>query len=375
MSQDHRRTSVVVLAVGLVAFATLAALLVPWDPVPGELDPPSAEAVFSVEQIARAEAFSRLARVWSWSSLAMSLVATCWLGFSALGPRLVRRLPGPWWLQVVLAVAAVGVGVRLLTLPLGLLAHRHVVDYGLSTQSSAAYLVDVVKGEAIGTGTTALAVLLVVACARRWRRAWPAVAGGALGVLVLAGSWVYPIAIEPVFNDFEPLPAGSLRTAILDLADRQGVEVDGVLVADASRRTTTLNAYVSGLGSTRRVVVYDNLVEDLPQDQALSVVAHEFAHAKHRDVLVGSTLGVAGVVFGVGLLGVVVSGVGRRRGVALGEPAAVPLVLALVAVGSFLASPVQSTISRQVEARADVSSLRATGDEGSFVTMQTQLAT
>ena len=83
--------------------------------------------------------------------------------------------------------------------------------------------------------------------------------------------------VEPLFNWFTPLADGPLRTQILELADEEGVEVDDVLVADASRRTTTLNAYVSGFGSTRRVVVYDNLVDDLPEDQALSVVAHELA--------------------------------------------------------------------------------------------------
>ncbi len=98
--------------------------------------------------------------------------------------------------------------------------------------------------------------------------------------------------------------------------------IDDVLVADASRRTTTLNAYVSGFGGTRRVVLYDNLVNDVPQDQALSVVAHELAHARYDDVLVGSLLGAAGAVFGVGLLGLLVgaswgsdaaSGCGSRR--------------------------------------------------------------
>ena len=85
-------------------------------------------------------------------------------------------------------------------------------------------------------------------------RAWPAVAGGLLAGLVLVGSFVYPLVVEPLFNSFTPLPDGALRSQILRLADREGVHVDDVLVADASRRTTTLNAYVSGFGSTRRVV-------------------------------------------------------------------------------------------------------------------------
>ena len=129
-------------------------------------------------------------------------------------------------------------------------------------------------------------------------------------MLVLLGSFVYPLLVEPLFNSFTPLPDGSLRTRILALADAEGVHVDDVLVADASRRTTTLNAYVSGFGGTRRVVVYDKLVEDLPEDEALSVVAHELAHARHDDVVTGSVLGAAGALVAVGLLALVV---GRGR--------------------------------------------------------------
>ena len=150
--------------------------------------------------------------------------------------------------------------------------------------------------------------------------------------------------------------------------------MDDVLVADASRRTTTLNAYVSGFGGTRRVVVYDNLVEDLPEAEALSVVAHELAHARHRDVVTGSVLGAAGALFGVGLLSLVVGAMGERRRLSMADPAVVPLVLALAAVATFVASPVENTVSRQIETRADVDALETTGDSDAFVAMQRQLA-
>jgi STE24 endopeptidase len=185
---------------------------------------------------------------------------------------------------------------------------------------------------------------------------------------------VYPLLVEPLFNSFTPLPDGSLRTRILALAEKEGVHVDDVLVADASRRTTTLNAYVSGFGGTRRVVVYDTLVEDLPEDEALSVVAHELAHARHQDVVVGSVLGAAGALVGVGLLALVVGAVGRRRGVRMADPAVVPLVLALLAVGTLAASPLENAVSRRIETRADVDALRATHDPDAFVAMQVQLA-
>ena len=136
---------------------------------------------------------------------------------------------------------------------------------------------------------------------------------------------------------------------------------------------------MSGFGSTRRVVLYDNLVRDVPEDQVLSVVAHELGHARHDDVLTGSLLGAAGSVLGIGLLGLVI---GRRRGrhgpemqKTAGDPAVVPRVLALVAVAGLLASPVQNGISRQIETRADVDALEATGDPEAFIEVQRQLAT
>ncbi|MGH3336936.1 MAG: M48 family metalloprotease, partial [Nocardioides sp.] len=220
MSNDDRRTALVVSVVGAVGFAALTAALVPWDPVPWPTGTvPAAGSVFSADQIAAAEAFSREARVWSWSSLAVSLAIACWLGFSRLGTRLAGAVPGPWWVRVVLVVAALALLGRMATLPFALLLHGHLVEYGLSTQTRAEYLLDLAKGEAVGVVVTALALLVVVGCARRWRRSWPAIAGGVLAGFVVVGSLVYPVVIEPIFNDFKPLPDGEFRSQILALAD------------------------------------------------------------------------------------------------------------------------------------------------------------
>jgi STE24 endopeptidase len=358
-----------------VALVVLAAVLVPWQPVPGGTPAPvPARSVFTADQVARAEDYARWARAWSWSSLAVSLVVACVLGFGSTGRRLVERLPGWWWVRVVLAVAALELLGRVLTLPFAVLLQRHALDHGLSHQPWSGFAADLAKGEAVTIVVTALGAVLVVGCARRWPRAWPAVAGGLLGSLVLAGSFVYPVVVEPLFNTFTPLPAGSLRTEIFRLADREHVPIDDVLVADASRRTTTLNAYVSGFGSTRRVVLYDNLVRDVPRDETLSVVAHELAHARHDDVLTGSLLGAAGAVLGVGLLALLVDVVGTRRGLTMRDPAVVPLALALVAVGTLLALPAENLVSRRIETRADVDALLATHDPAAFIAVQRQLA-
>ncbi|HEU4812490.1 MAG TPA: M48 family metallopeptidase [Nocardioides sp.] len=370
-----RRSSVVVLGVSAVVLVALAAWLVPWHPVPGGTPGPAAPgSVFTPEEIQRAEEFARTTRTWIWSSLAVSLVVACLFGFTRLGRRLVGRLPGPWFLRVVLAVAVLELLGRMLTLPFAVLLRREVLAHGLSTQSWWGFAYDQAVGELVTILTTAVPLLLVIACARRWRRAWPAVAGPMLAGLVLTGSFFHPLVVEPLFNSFTPLPHGELRTQILQLAEHEHVPVDEVLVADASRRTTTLNAYVSGFGSTRRVVLFDNVVDSLPREQTLTIVAHELSHARHGDVVTGTLLGAAGAGLGIGLLGLLVGAIGGRRRLAMGDPAVVPLVLALIAVGALVASPVQGGMSRQIETRADVDALRATEDPDAFITMQRELA-
>ena len=362
VSRPERRVAVLMTVASALTLGLLALWFVPWHPVPGGMpEAVSPGSLLTPEQIDRAEAYSRGARLWSWSSLIVSLTVSGWLGFGSAGRRLVDRIRGPWWWRVLVAVAAVALLVRLITLPFAILYRRQSLSYGLSTQSWAGFARDLAVGQAVTIVTTAVGLIVLIGCARRWRRAWPAVAGLGLATLVMLGSYVYPVLVEPLFNEFTPLHAGQLRSQILDLADAEQVAVSEVLVADASRRTTTLNAYVSGWGSTRRVVVYDTLVRDLPQEEALSVVAHELAHARHRDVVIGTTLGAAGTALGVGLLALAVGAIGGRRptrGITMADPAVVPVVLALLAVGMLVASPVENGVSRQIETRADVDALR-----------------
>ena len=371
----ERRTAALTLLLGTAVFAVVAVAAVPWHPVPGGTPAPApAASAFGSAYLARAHEYATPVRWWAWSSLAVQVGVAVVLGLSARVRGAARRLPGPWWLQVVEAVAVLSLVGRAVTLPFSVLIHRRATAYGLTHQAWGSWAVDVVKGELVSIVTTAIGALVLVACARRWRRAWPLVAGSLAAGLVLLGSFAYPLVVEPLFNRFTPLPDGPLRAGVLRLADREHVHVSDVLVADASRRTTTLNAYVSGFGDTRRVVLYDTVVDDLPRRQVLSIVAHELAHAHHDDVLLGSVLGAAGAFAGVGLLGLAVAVVRRREG-EVGRPATLPLLLALMAVGTVLSSPLTNGISREIETRADVDGLLATRDPHAMVVTQEKLAT
>ena len=93
--------------------------------------------------------------------------------------------------------------------------------------------------------------------------------------------------LAPLFNDFSRCPRARRRSDVLELAAAAGVEVGEVYSVDASRRTTGVNAYVTGLGPTKRVVLFDTLLERYSRDEIRAVVAHELAHVRHRDVLRG----------------------------------------------------------------------------------------
>jgi STE24 endopeptidase len=372
------RTGLTVALVGAVAFVALAAFLVPWHWLPGHhVVAVPARSVFTAAEITRSEHVSLALRLTGWGNLAVSLLVAAWLGLTRTGSRLVARLPGPWWLVTVLACGGLLLLGTLVQLPLMARAEHVERVHGLSTQAWSGWWSDQATSFGVSWVFTAIGILVVVALARRAPRTWPLWAAAAAAVLAVVGSFVYPVVVEPLFNHFTPMSAGPLRTEILQLAREEHVHVDDVLVADASRRTTTLNAYVSGFGSTRRVVVYDTVLTDLDDAEVRSIVAHELGHARHRDVLLGTVLGAAGTVLGVGLLALLLTRPWLLRRTGAGgaaDPRVVPLLLVLVAAGALLASPVQNTISRAIEARADRTALQVTQDPATFVEMQRRLA-
>ena len=370
--------------IALLAFLTLGALLAvvlavvtPWSPVPGPRVPADPSRDFTAAQIAREDAFHSALRPWTYGRLALGLVVVGVLGFTPLGARLVGWMPGGWPVKLALGTVVMLVVARLCTLPLSAGAYTVLRDYGLSTQTWAAWLGDLGRSLGIGILTSLVAVIAFYAAVRRFPTSWwlPVGLGGA--ALVIAFSFVYPLVIEPVFNKFTPLQQGELRTSLLELAERDGVAVENVLVADASRRTSTLNAYVSGFGATRRIVVYDTLLEKASEDEVRLIVAHELGHAKRNDVVTGTLIAALAVAVTASLGFLLLSwpGLLSRAGVeSLTDPRSLALVLALVGFVGFLASPIESLVSRRIEARADVHSLELTRDAETFVESEKRLA-
>ncbi|GGM66555.1 M48 family metallopeptidase [Dactylosporangium sucinum] len=378
-SRQWAAASLVVLVVAAAAVALLRVpLTAPPAPRADQLD---ALATLPADAVAKGREFRGALRPPMYLSMALGLVVALLLGLTPAGAWIVEQAGRPFnghWLGRALlgGLAVVFVG-EVVALPIAAWRQSILRRYGLSTQDWGAWTVDVLKGYAVGAVIGAIVLVgffTITHFAPRWWWAWGAAGAAALTVLL---TFVFPVLVEPIFNKFTPMPEGEQRTRLMAMAERDGVPVRDVLIADASRRTRAVNAYVSGFGPTRRIVVYDTLLKEAPPAEVESVVAHELGHAKDNDVFTGTLLGALGAAAAVCALYLLGSWPGLLRLArvdSIAEPRAVALLLAIAAVAGLFAGPLQSFVSRRVEARADQHALELTGDPAGFEAMQSRLS-
>ena len=182
------------------------------------------------------------------------------------------------------------------------------------------------------------------------------------------------VLLAPAFNRFDELPPGETRSRILRLGERAGVDIGNVYRVDASRRTTGLNAYVGGLGSTKRVVIYDNTLRELDQRELDSLVAHELGHVNGDDIVRGIAWVALVAPLGVLFVQLATGALARRSGDDPRSPAALPALALSLAVALSAIGPASTQLSRRVEARADSFALEQTRDPKGLIGLQRQLA-
>lgn len=247
--------------------------------------------------------------------------------------------------------------------------------YGLSTQTALAWLVDWLKELPI-TAVFGLAVVEVMYALLRllpslW---WLATAGILLAFNVLA-TFVAPVLLVPLFYRLTPIEQGELAARLAVLASRAGAEVRGVFRMDMSRRTTAANAALVGLGSTRRIVIGDTLLDRFTSDEIEAVFAHELGHHVHRDigrlVAAQAALSLIGLFAVSLLLDQTASSMGFDG---LSDVGAFPLIaLGLFAFG-IATAPLSNALSRRVEAEADAYALETASVPSAFVSAMRRLA-
>ena len=233
--------------------------------VPACLDNPavpvSAERYFAPQEVARARRYRRPLYWAGAAGLAVDVAVLALLAWTPVGHAL-DPASLPWWARAPLYAAIVIAVLTVAGAPLGLWAGLvRERRWGLSTQSLSTWVSDLFKVLLVNAVLVGGAFLAIVAAAERalpgW---WVAPVAAALALFAVLLAFVAPVILEPLFNRFEPLRDEELAGSLRELAVRAGAPVRDVLVQDASRRTRKANAYVSGLGRSRRVGVSDTLL-------------------------------------------------------------------------------------------------------------------
>ncbi len=352
---------------------------------------------FTPDQLDRARRFRRPQAALGWASTAVEaglLLALArrrrWAPWGADQPPAATDDPEPepagpppgWFERHPLAAGAAAgavtvAAVGLAPLPLAALARRRALRAGLATGSWGLWAADAGRSTALSGVAGAVLGAGTVGLVRRWPQRWW-LPGAGLGLGASAAlTFAAPLLIEPLFT--RTVPADPALTAdVRALARRAGVHVDRVLVSDASRRTTAVNAHVSGLGRSRRVVFWDTLLERFSAREARVVVAHELSHVVHRDIPRG--LAFLAIVVGPATRATAVlaealtrPGAGHPDGRGGTLPVTVPgVLLAGGAVGALLASA-SGQLSRAIERRADADALRWSGDPAAMVEFQQKI--
>ncbi len=271
----------------------------------------------------------------------------------ATRPWLAGLLVAPAWLLILSAIG----------LPGALIAHLVSVRYGLSVEHWPAWSVDWLEAEA-GTliiGTLVLAALF--ALLRHAPRLWWLWFWALIQPFVVLGVYLSPIAIDPIFNRFTPLAAHNpaLVQRLQQVARMGGLAIPAnrMFVEDASRRSTGMNAYVTGIGSSKRIVVWDTTLAKVPPDEILAIYAHEQGHYVLGHIWKGILFSAALTFVLLALLARLFHYLVRAHGDRwhIPEPAdwsALPLLLLLATAGGFLSEPAANAFSRMEEHHADL---------------------
>jgi STE24 endopeptidase len=283
-----------------------------------------------------------------------------WSGWSARMRAGARRLGRARWYPTVALFGVLYVLVMtLLELPFGwyvgfVRQHR----YGLSTQTASQFLGDGAKAAGVGCVVVALTLWIPYLLLRRSPRRWWLWTGIATIPLATLALVVAPIWIDPLFDRFGPMRDRALEARIVALARRAGVEGGRVSEVAKSEDTRQVNAYVTGLGATKRIVLWDTLVDRLTPDEVLFVMGHEMGHyvlGHTALVILGATLLVTGSMYTVHLVaGALLARWSRRFGFErLDDPASLPLLILAAGVVSLAVTPLVLATSRHLEHEAD----------------------
>lgn len=362
----------------LLFLALAVTSFVPYEPARAE-----AASYFSADVIERGVHYTVQRRLLFWGATASELAVLLLLGLSGAGRRLTdrfERLFRGWWLPTLLAVgAAVYLVIEVTQFPFAVARFYHAKSWGITDRPLAPWLSEYLLGHAVALALGAVPLVGVYLLMRWTPRVWWLLAALGAGLFAAVVAFLMPLLIAPLFNTFTPIAEtqwAGLEPRIRALTAEAGVPVEGVYVMDASRQGKHTNAYFTGFGASRRIVLYDTLLKSHPPAEVESILGHELGHWTHHHIVKGIVLGIVAAMAGLFLLDRILR---WARGRApwqlrdLADPASVPLLALLTYLGSWAVMPAENAISRTFERQADAAALQLAGQPEAFKRAEVRL--
>ncbi|MFS0634609.1 M48 family metallopeptidase [Mesobacillus foraminis] len=267
----------------------------------------------------------------------------------------------------------------LATFPLSYISYNLSRTYNISTQSFASWMKDELIDFWINYGMMLVIVAVLYLLIKKSRRFWWLFAWLLSVPFTLFIMFVQPILIDPLYNDFYPLKDKELETKILELANRAEIPSEHVFEVNMAEKTNALNAYVTGIGSNSRIVLWDTTLNRLNDDQILFIMAHEMAHYVEKHLYIGIAgyllLSLVGLYLTARLMNWLISRWGNEFKIKdPGDLASLPLFLMILSMLAFASSPLSNFVSRYQEARADRYAIEMTDNPEAAITSFQELS-
>lgn len=337
--------------------------------------------VLDPERQKQAKEYARIRRrLWLVDTIFSAVYAILWLflGWATALRDWLMIFTNNQWVLVALFIAIFGGIYSIINLPLGyysgfVLPHR----FGQSNQSFRDWVIDQIKGLAIGAPPGLLVLELLYLALRATGGLWWLWAAVGMLIFTVILSNLAPVLIAPLFNKYVPLgdEHKELADRLLDLARRANTKVKGVFKYDMSKRTKAANAALTGVGNTRRIVIGDTLINEFSTDEIETVLAHELGHHVHRDIPVLITFGTLSTTLSLFLASLALNwAIGYFGFTGPADVAAFPALGLIFGAYGLITMPLENAVSRWRESMADDYALQATGKKEAFASAFTRLA-
>jgi len=310
-------------------------------------------------------------------ALLVVLLVTGWTGklrdWSYLGAR------QHYFLAVFVYVLMFSIIAKIISSPFDVIGFRLEHQYHLSNQKLRSWLWDEVKGWLLSLVLMTIMVELVYGIIRIAPQRWWIIAWAVFIGLFLLMAQLAPVVLMPIFYKFEPLANDSLRERLTKLGERAGTRVRGVYEWKLSEKSNKANAALTGLGSTRRIILADTLLQNYSDDEIEAVLAHELGHHVHKHILKGILTQVGITFFGFWLINAVLRFVLAKDWFPVLDPrlydfANLPLIVLVATILGFVLMPALNAISRHHERQADRYAWENTAAIEPFITAMQKLA-